>query len=264
MIIKAFVLLLLLNISAVNGEIPPIDMPSILEGESRVSKVTINYKGKMSPTQVLEFGEAAKLSETSVHWEGEGPDKHLVYTRMEKLNNECEFKHVFVFLPGKLFRMKHYENVMTAPNGEIIQREFYNFATQQAKYPEVMAHPFTLDLAFRTFDLRKGAKRNFNLWLSASTVFEMETVVTGIEEVEMPDGKKVKCYRLDMIPDFAKVYGAFINRLIRPLVPEFIFWIDCEAPHIVLKYNGPLGQVNPVGGPTETQLLVSYFPGNSE
>ena len=42
MIIKVCVLLMLLNTSATSGTIPPIDMPQIMEGESRISKVTIN------------------------------------------------------------------------------------------------------------------------------------------------------------------------------------------------------------------------------
>lgn len=255
------VVIMLLNISAASGGILPIGMTAVLEGESRTSKVTVSYKGKMSFTQVLEFGEAAKRVEDRAHWEGEGAQRYLVYTRIEKLNNNCEFKHVFTFLPGKLFKMKNYENTMTAEDGELVRHEFYNFNSKTMKYPDVMAHPFTLDLALRTFDLKIGARRYFHLWLSPTTVFKMETVVTGVEEIGIPNGNKVKCWRIEMTPDFADAYGAFVNRIIRPLVPEFLFWVRCEAPHFVVKYNGPLGQVNPVGGPTETQELINYSPG---
>ena len=259
--IKVYALFLLFGAMVMNDGIQPISMPNIREGEVRTSKVSVLYKGKMSPTQVLEFGEAANYVESRATWEGEGPQRRLVYTRTEKLNNNCEFKHVFTFLPGNLFKMQQYENTMTASDGEIVQRELYSFSSKARKYPEVMAHPFTIDILLRTFDLKPGTRRYFHLWLSPTTVFKMETVVTGIEEVGALNGKKVRCCRIKMAPDFTATYGALVNSIIRPLVPEFIFWVQCEEPHIVIKYRGPLGQVNPVGGPTETQELINYYPG---
>ena len=239
----------------------PIPVPQILEGETRALRVQISHKDKLSESQKLTLGSAAKQVETLAHWEGEGAGRRLIYTRKELLNNGCIAEHVFTFLPGYKLRMKNAKKTITSPSGKAIQTEFYDFTDPVMKYPSVLAHPFTLELAFRTFDFTPGSRRAFNIWLNPAAILRMETVTKGIEEIELPGGKKMKCYRIDMSPNLTADFGALANRLLKPLIPDYIFWVSVDGMHPVVKYSGPMGQISPVGAPNEVHELLSYNPG---
>ena len=239
----------------------PISVPKIPEGETRVLKVTVSHKEKMSPGQILSLNASARQIETRVHWEGTGADRYLVYQRTELLNNNCTAKYIFTFLPGAELKMKNLDKTITAPGGKVVQKEFYDYTEPLLKYPPILAHPFTLEVAFRSFDLTPGSRRAFNLWLAPNMIMNMETVVGGIETVTLSNGKQYKCYRIEMIPNFVDTFGALTDKLIRPIVPGYTFWLSAEGTHPLVKYSGPMGQVSPIGAPTETHEMVNYTPG---
>ncbi len=252
----------LIGIMAASAPAPkPVDVPELNDGEKRVLKVNISYDGKISEEQnrVLQF--APRKAVSGVQWEGEGAERRLVTTRVEYLKNGCVTTHTFHFLPGRHLKLKSIERITKGPDGKVIERRFFDLAHSVFKYPEVMLHPFILEIAFRSFELKPGKRRCFHLWLDPVNVLKMVTTVKKPEEVKLPDGGVVKAYRLEMKPDFSEEFGSFANRLLEPVVPDYTFWIRAESPHVMVKYTGPLGQVKPIGAPTETHELISYKPG---
>lgn len=239
----------------------PIETPDLKDGETRVLKVSVSYDGKMSREQTRLLNFTPRKAVNRVRWEGEGAERHPVTTRVEYLKNGCVTAHTFVFMSGKNLKLKSIERVTKSPDGEVIERRYFDLAHPVFEYPEVMLHPFILEIAFRSFELKPGKHRCFYLWLDPVNVLKMVTTVKGTEDVELPDGKTVKAYRMEMKPDFSEEFGSFANRLLGPIVPDYTFWLSAEPPHQLVKYVGPLGHVKPIGAPTETHELISYSPG---
>ena len=253
--------LLITMLVSANLQPAPIKIPKLLEGETRVSKVTIKHKAKLSRSQQLTLNSAAKRIESRVHWEGQGAGRHLVLSEIAILHGGCKAKITFTFLPGNELKIKHFETILTSPSGKVIGRAFFDLTDPVLQYPPFLVHPATLDLVFRTFEYKTGNRRKFDLWLGPNAILSMETRVGKIEEVALPGGKKMKCYRLEMKPDLAEDFGVFVSKLLSPLLPDYTFWINAKAPHYVVKYRGPMGQVSPMGAPTETHELIKYTPG---
>ena len=241
--------------------LPPVTMPEIREGESRELKVTHSFKGKAGRGQKMTMNFAAKRIKTRVVWKGEGAAKYLVYERDEILQNKCRAVHTFNFKPRDELVLRSYERVISAPGGKTVQKLYFDFTISSLGYPPVLLHPFILELAFRSFDMTPGAKRTFNLWLGEAVVLLMHTNVEGIETIDLPNEKGVRCYRISMKPDFSEDFGAFANRVLSPLIPDYTFWMKADGSKVLVKYVGPMGQVSPVGAPTETHELLSYIPG---
>jgi len=258
---KIFSVILLSVLAASRPAPTPISVPKIPEGEVRVLKVALSHKEKLSPGQIITFNGSAKQIETRIHWEGQGADKYLVYTRAETLNNNCISKYVLTFFPGPELKMKNLDKTVTTPGGKVVQREYYDFSDPALKYPPILLHPFTLEIAFRSFEPTPGNRRAFNLWLNPMAVLKMEAVVGNTEEVTLSNGKKYKCYRIEMLPNIAEDFGVFADKLFRPLAPSYVFWLSAEGSHPLVKYSGPMGQVSFVNAPIETHEMVSYTAG---
>jgi len=259
--LKALSLLMLAVVTASTPVSGPIETPNLKDGEERVLKITVSYDGKMSEGQNRLLAFASRKAVSRLHWEGEGPGRRLVSTRVDYLKNGCVAKHTFFFKPGRYLKLESIERVTRSPDGNVIEQGYFNLADPVFRYPEVMLHPFILELAFRSFELKPGRRRCFYLWLDTSNVLKMVLTVKDTENVELPDGKVVRAYRMEMKPDFSDEFGSFANRLLEPIVPDYTFWISAEPPHLMVKYVGPLGQVKPIGAPTEKHELVGYTPG---
>lgn len=255
---------LFLFISAVGVAPEPINVPDLLEGEVRVSKVTTSNKDKFTASQQMTLAMAANRIESRVHWDGQGAERFLVYTRTETLNNKCIAVSTFTHLPGKFLKLKSFEKVVTSPSGKSVQKEFYDFTDPTLKYPPVLVHPFTLEIAFKSFDIKPGSQRKFALWLNSAAVLNMEAVVVGPDVIDLPNEKKVKCVKIQMKPNFTQDFGAFANKMITPLVPDYSFWIRTDGSKCFVKYVGPMGQISPVNAPTETHEMVSFTPGKNQ
>ena len=52
--------------------------------------------------------------------------------------------------------------------------------------------------------------------------------------------------------------GAIVTKLARPLLPKYRMWFDAEAPHGVLKFEGPYG---PPGAPEIVLELAQVHAG---
>jgi hypothetical protein len=47
-----------------------------------------------------------------------------------------------------------------------------------------------------------------------------------------------------------------VGRALKPLLAGYVLWVDKNAPHQLVKYQGPFGMINLIGGPLEIYELT--------
>ena len=237
---------------------PPFAAPAIPE-EWRSFRVyfetPIRDLDRLPLNQQLLYRETANHIETTSRWIGEGSRRRLEYTRTEKLNSHCLAVVQFRFLPGNYFQLQEMARTVTNPAGERVREEYCNFEDPRFRYPADLCHPYTLELAYRSLELAPGTTRNFHLWLGATASLKMTVRVEGLETLPLDDGRRVSCYRLEMIPDLVEYIGV-VGKLIQPIVPRYTWWLSAEGSHSQVRYRGPLGQINVVNAPVEVHDLL--------
>ena len=144
-------------------------------------------------------------------------------------------------------RMRSERLVRSVLDGErVVRREEVHFLGDvlpmpEQAYPEVML-PFVL--AWQPFD---GSTRALYAWICDRFVAASRYEGRGTQKLDLPLGKRSARYMV-MYPDLNDWVnmGRVLTRLAKPLLPRYDMWFATDAPHTVLRYEGPYG---PPGAP---------------
>lgn len=132
---------------------------------------------------------------------------------------------------------------------EVLQFHHGTLGLPHAAYPEV-ALPFVL--AFSPHDAQR---RSLFAWINDRFVARVYFETVGKATLDLPIGRRAAIERV-MYPDLNDwvSLGAIVTKLAKPLLPKYRMWFDAEAPHGVLRFEGPYG---PPGAPEIVLELAS-------
>ena len=110
-----------------------------------------------------------------------------------------------------------------------------------ATYPEV-ALPFLL--AWMPLD---GQRRSVYAWINDRFIAKVYVEVDGRHTISIR-GTSYETIEVIMYPDLNDwiPMGAMITRLVKPFVPKYRMWYARQAPHRLVRFEGPYG---PPGAP---------------
>ena len=110
-----------------------------------------------------------------------------------------------------------------------------------ATYPEV-ALPFLL--AWMPLD---GQRRSVYAWINDRFIAKVYVEVDGRHTISIR-GTSYETIEVIMYPDLNDwiPMGAVVTRLIKPFVPKYRMWYARQAPHRLVRFEGPYG---PPGAP---------------
>jgi hypothetical protein len=249
---------LLMTFSSVQADM--FDTANIPEHEKL--SLTFSYKGidlnhpDPTPYSVkYSAGESLLRAVYDTNFVGSGPGRHLESVITGTAHNGYTIQYLFKFKPGQKLILSYYEKTVLFPTGKKIRSEAYDFSESIPPLPTNMAHPYTFHLAARGLNFKPGIQNRFYVWFSPTQVFGIKLVVKGEETITVPAGK-FTCYRLDMTPDYVDFAGAIMGRVLKPLLADYVLWVDKKAPHQLVKYQGPFGLINIAGGPSEIYELA--------
>ncbi|NLY92674.1 MAG: hypothetical protein GXY23_01485 [Myxococcales bacterium] len=127
-----------------------------------------------------------------------------------------------------------------------IRREEVDFESRlldlpESTYPEVLM-PFLLNAL--PFD---GRKRSLHSWINDRFVARTYFEVAGRSTLEV-GGLRVDAFEAILYPDLNDwvSLGAMATKIAKPLLPKYRMWYAVEAPHTLLRFEGPYG---PPGAP---------------
>lgn len=202
--------------------------------------------------------EAAATIETVVKYKGEGANRQIIYTRNETLHNRALSTWEFTFAPGDNLILNTIEHRMKTPAGKQIRHEYFDLRDPTFHYPLDTYHAYVLEVFFRILPLKVGYKNQFHFWLSPKALMRMMIEVEKTEIVKTSAGD-IECYVLQMTPNLEDFLGK-PGRIIQAFVPKFTFWPAVKGTHPMIKYRGPLGEVNLGSAPIEIHVLTSISP----
>ncbi len=145
-------------------------------------------------------------------------------------------------------------------SGNVVREQWINYKDPMFNYPDNLCHVYTITAAIRKMDLKVGSRNDIHLLLDVdSAPWHMYVVVDAIETVKVPAGE-FECYKIRLDPDYKSIMGSWswASPLIKRFVPDYYFWVDVNAPHQLVRFQGTFG---PVGGsPPQAHELVSSKP----
>jgi hypothetical protein len=108
-------------------------------------------------------------------------------------------------------------------------------------YPEVLM-PFLLN----AFPL-DGKKRSLHSWINDRFVARTYFEVSGKSTIDV-GGRRMEAFDTILYPDLNDwvSLGAVATKIAKPLLPKYRMWYSVEAPHALLRFEGPYG---PPGAP---------------
>jgi hypothetical protein len=116
-------------------------------------------------------------------------------------------------------------------------------------YPEV-ALPFLL--SWMPLD---GQRRSVYAWINDRFIAKVYVEVEGRHTLSL-HGKSHETIEVIMYPDLNDwiPMGAMITRLVKPFVPKYRMWYAKQAPHRLVRFEGPYG---PPGAPEIVLEVIS-------
>lgn len=107
-------------------------------------------------------------------------------------------------------------------------------------YPEV-ALPFMLGW------LELETRKSLYAWINDRFVAKLYVERAGTEVLAAPIGRR-ETVKVVMYPDLNDwiSLGSVLTRLAKPFIPKYRMWFEAEAPHRLVRFEGPYG---PPGAP---------------
>jgi hypothetical protein len=143
--------------------------------------------------------------------------------------------------------MRALSREMFDAGGTVVRREHVpdfrheSLGLPLATYPEV-ALPFLL--AWMPLD---GQRRSVYAWINDRFIAKVYVEVEGRHSISIR-GTSHETVEVIMYPDLNDwiPMGAMITRLVKPFVPKYRMWYARQAPHQLVRFEGPYG---PPGAP---------------
>lgn len=241
-----------------------IGVPAIPDGETRSYRVYYenlgNPKKKRPLYRRVQLKEAPERIESSYHWVGGGKDKHLEFHRQDILKGGARTDYKFVFKPGKELVLGHFERTLTIAGGDKLRDEMYNVSHPVQKYPDQLFHPYVLETAYRGMELEPGQEKDLYIWAAPKNIVRITVKADKIETVKTKAGE-FECLRMEMTPNLDDFLGEIAGPIFASLLPDYVFWMSTSAPHVLVKFRGPLEDMNALTAPIQIYELVSLTEG---
>lgn len=264
-VMAAFACLVILFPLASMGE--AFKMPPFPEEEFATHR-TYYKEGVLDPedmaySQRRLHWEDPKSLKWHLYWVGEGKMREPRAELVEELYNGTTMSYKFFFKPGDKLILRGLESVARDKSGEVVRSEKHDLTHPVLEYPDNILHVNTIHYAIRGMDLSTpGTQHSIFVWLSPINPVRAE--VKGTETVRLKDGREIKCYRVEVVPDLKKTMGFLLGMALELLIADYTFWFDVAGSHPLVKYEGPMGKGNTRGAPTIIYELVSEKPGAGE
>ncbi len=147
---------------------------------------------------------------------------------------------------------------VTDESGAVVRRETVSDYLHERSgmplelYPEVTL-PFILGW------LPLDGRKSLYAWINDRFVAKLYVERDGKETLTLPVGRR-ETTRVIMYPDLNDwvALGSVLTRLAKPFIPKYRMWFDAEAPHRLVRFEGPYG---PPGAPEILLELTALEPG---
>ncbi|HUT52312.1 MAG TPA: DUF3108 domain-containing protein [bacterium] len=205
--------------------------------------------------------ELEQVTETSTRLYRSVRDGKPVYIfeREERTAKNDRIFWTFVLDTQQLGLMR-IEKKTLSRSGQVVRESWVNYRDPLFSFPEKLCHIYTISVMVRVMDLKAGARDDFYLLLSEdASPWHMFVVVDGEEKVTVPAGT-FDCWRLKLEPDYDDILGrwSWASTMIKPLVPDFFFWVAKDGTHPLIRFEGKFG---PVGAaPSQAHELTGIHP----
>lgn len=154
----------------------------------------------------------------------------------------------------------HLRKKMVNRTGQTASDVWYDYENAMFGFPKNLCYMYTIPVWLMGKDLKVGAVYDFYILLSYNGApMHMSAVVKGFTTRKVPAGT-FDCYLIKLEPDLDQILGnwKWAKSIIGPWVPNYYFWLDKNAPHAMVRFEGKFG---PVGAaPTQTYELLSAQP----
>jgi hypothetical protein len=226
---------------ATNIPHPPADFAG-------TSKYTIKPREKRSFHTVLDARKILAANVTSVSEVRYGKDGGDVVVALDHpMAGGTLREEMRLAGNGEGLVMRSMTREMFDANGTISRRELVPdfrhdvLGLPHPTYPEV-ALPFLL--AWVPFD---GERRSVYAWINDRFIAKVYVEVDGRKTIHV-GGASHDTVEVIMYPDLNDwiPMGAMITRLVKPFVPKYHMWYSKQAPHRLVRFEGPYG---PPGAP---------------
>lgn len=161
------------------------------------------------------------------------------------------------FLNFEHLGLLYLQKKMVNQSGETASDVWYDYENAMFGFPKNLCYMYTIPTWLMGKELKVGARYDFYILLSYNGApMHMYAVVKSVATRTVPAGT-FECYLIKLEPDLDQILGnwKWAKPIISPWVPNYYFWLDKNAPHIMVRFEGKFG---PVGAaPTQTYELVS-------
>jgi hypothetical protein len=171
----------------------------------------------------------------------EGSPK-AVLEREERLSTGVVVDWTFMMDPesGELQRV---EKRVTSPTGHRVREAWVDYRDPMFQNPPFTAHIDTIPFTLKRLPLEVGLRDDFYLTLSMDfKPWHIFATVAKTETVTVPAGT-FPCYMIQLTPDYEAIMGnwSWGAKIFKPLVPDYIFWIEQAEPHRLIRFTGRFG-----------------------
>jgi hypothetical protein len=218
--------------------------PRIPDGEvSRYHVYERADKGQ-SESFVSPREEVQEVRQIITTFEKDGQHYYRFF-RAERMAGGHTNYYTYIFQNAEPFRFVVFNKMVQSQSGRIVHDETTYFDDPGHPFPEDMNHFYSIPMAIRGLALAPGAKENLQIWFSGHfTPWQMGAVVEGEELVKVPAGS-FRCWRVKVDPDLKAIFKHWywLSLLFKNLVPSYYYWLNVEAPHVLVKFEGRFGPV---------------------
>lgn len=244
----------LIIILTVPTQAQPFRTPSFVEGEELRYKVTF-YQKTSSPFNTPHPLEIInKIHRTT----DEKKRRIIKHTSTEHRSDKTTAMWVFNYSDTvPTLKCLNFSRKICSPLNEEFFYEYADLENPFLIFPENVAHAGAIPFLMSAIPWEEEKMMDAYVWAQDGKPTHIFVLYSGEDEIKVPAGH-FKAWRVITKVDKKEViepWGVFGN-LIARLIPEFVFWYDCEPPHRLLKIKVDFG-VTSAGAPVMYQELYS-------
>jgi len=182
-----------------------------------------------------------------------------IFNREDRTDDGDQISWTFTLSPEQLGLLR-VEKKIHSHSGKQVVDSWYDYRDPIFNFPKNTCFLYTIVPALEAMRLEPGAQNDIYVLLSLDqSPWHMFVVVEARETVTVPAGA-FPCLRIRLEPDYKQIMGrwSWAASIIKPLAPDYIFWVEEAPPHYLVRFEGKYG---PVGAtPTQSHELTAVLP----
>ncbi len=235
-------------------------LPEPPRGFEGTAKYTMKPREKRAFHTVLD---ARNMLDTSPdrggHVQLSQADGQVVFTtKLPILRGEVQEEIRFERTGGGLLTKSLTRKLLGADGHCTRLEDIAAFRNETLSFPDATYPEVSLPFCLGWFPL-DGTRRSIYAWINDRFVAKVYVETAGRSRITLPIGTR-DAVEVIMYPDLNDwiSLGSVLTRLAKPFVPKYYMWFEPEAPHRLLRFEGPYG---PPGAPELTLELASISAG---